>query len=268
VGSPGTSRDEAPRPRRILLADADAFYVAVARLVDPEGAGRARLLLVGGSPEGRGVVTSASYETRVYGVRSAMPMAQALRLCPGATVVGVPRRACAEKSAEIRGELERHAPVVEPASIDEFYLDLSGTESLYGGETLSATARRIRDAVRAATGISISMGGGTSKLVAKVAAERAKPHAGGDGIHVVEPGAEADFLSPLPLASIPGVGPRFAERLKRRGLVLVQDALPLDRGELTRWLGPATGAWLYDRIRGTDPSRVEPRGVPKSVSRE
>jgi len=254
--------------RRILLADADAFYVAVARQVDPERAGRARLLLVGGSPEGRGVVTSASYETRAYGVRSAMPMAQALRLCPGATVVGVPRRACAEKSAEIRAELERHAPVVEPASIDEFYLDLTGTESLYGGETLAATARRIRDAVLVASGITLSLGGGASKLIAKLAAERAKPHRGGDGVHVVDPGNEAAFLSGLELAAIPGVGPKFAERLRRRGLVMVPDALALDRATMTHWFGPGTGAWLYDRIRGVDGSAVVPHGVPKSVSRE
>jgi len=263
--SPGR---EGPSVRRILLADADAFYVAVARQEDPEGAGRAQLLLVGGSPERRGVVTSASYETRVYGVRSAMPMAQALRLCPGATVVGVPRRACATKSAEIKHELERYAPIVEPASIDEFYLDLTGTESLYGGEPLAATARRIREAVLSGSGITISVGGGTSKLIAKLAAERAKPHAGGIGVCVVDPGTEAAFLSELALAALPGVGPKFAERLKRRGLVSVRDALSLDPGTMAQWFGPTTGAWLYNRIRGIDTSSVEPHGMPKSVSRE
>src|SRR6266702_2911848 len=105
-----------PPVRRILLADADAFYVAVARLVDPEGAGRAPLLIVGGSAEHRGVVTSASYEARAYGVRSAMSMARAMRLCPDALVVPVPWEACSEKSREIRRVLERWAPVVEQAS--------------------------------------------------------------------------------------------------------------------------------------------------------
>jgi DNA polymerase-4 len=136
-------------PRRILLIDADAFFVAVARLVDPEGAGRAPLLIVGGSPEGRGVVCSASYETRAFGVRSAMPTAHALRLCPRALLVPVPRRACVEKSRAIRRVLERFAPVVQAASIDEWYLDLGGTEALYQHEPLEATARRVRDAVRA-----------------------------------------------------------------------------------------------------------------------
>lgn len=114
--------------RRVLLVDCDQFFVQCARLADPDGAGREPLLLVGGSAEGRGVVTSASYETRVYGVRSGMPTSQAQRLCPQAKVVPVPRGVCGAKSREIRTVLERFTPVVEPASIDEAYLDLTGTE--------------------------------------------------------------------------------------------------------------------------------------------
>src|SRR3954463_16177572 len=113
---------------RILLADADAFFVGVPRLVDPEGAGKAPLLIVGGSRESRGVVCSASYETRKFGVRSAMPISRALRLCPNAMCVPVPMKACGVKSREIRQVLERYAPLVESASIDEWYLDLTGTE--------------------------------------------------------------------------------------------------------------------------------------------
>src|SRR5688572_23060221 len=124
---------------RILLADADAFYVAVARMVDPEGAGKAPLLIVGGSRESRGVVCSASYETRKYGVRSAMPISRALRLCPEAVCVPVPRKACSVKSHEIHEVLSRHAPVVEGASIDEWYLDLGGTEGVYHDEELAVT---------------------------------------------------------------------------------------------------------------------------------
>src|SRR5215218_5971187 len=154
-------------PRRILLADADAFYVAVARMVDPQGAGKAKLLIVGGSAESRGVVCSASYETRRFGVRSAMPISRALRLCPDAMCVPVPRKACSTKSHEIRTVLERFAPVVEGASIDEWYLDLGGTEKLYEGESLAMTAHRIRTEVVKQTKLSVSIGGGTSKLVAK-----------------------------------------------------------------------------------------------------
>src|SRR6267154_3110278 len=111
--------------RQILLADADAFYVAVARAVDPDGAGKAALLIVGGSRDSRGVVCSASYETRKFGVRSAMPIARALRLCPEALCVPVPFKECVRKSAEIRDLLHRYAPIVEGASIDEWYLDLT-----------------------------------------------------------------------------------------------------------------------------------------------
>src|SRR5690606_4682649 len=204
-----------PLPRRILLVDADAFFVAVARLADPEGAGRARLLIVGGSPEGRGVVTSASYEARQYGVRSAMPMARALRLCPKAMRVRVPFDMCRRKSREIRAVLERFAPVVTSASIDEWYMDMGGTEALYDGEPLRDTAHRIRSAVLEETDLSVSIGGGTSRLVAKLAVERAKPKpgTGADGVHVVAPGDEAAFLRTFMLADIPGVGPRLQQRL-------------------------------------------------------
>src|SRR6266699_3204071 len=129
-GPPAPLPAPPPAPR-ILLADADAFYVAVARLEDPDGAGRAPLLIVGGSAERRGVVTSASYEARAFGVQSAMPMARALRLCPGATVVPVPWEACAEKSRAMREVLRRFTPAVEQASSDEFYVDMTGTARLY-----------------------------------------------------------------------------------------------------------------------------------------
>ena len=141
-----------PRVPRILLADADAFFVAVARLVDPEGAGRATLLVVGGRPGSRGVVCSASYEARAFGVRSGMSISQALRLCPAAMAVPVPRRACGEKSRAIQDVLTRFAPVVAAASVDEFYLDLTGTEAMYQHEPLERTAQRIRAAVIAETG--------------------------------------------------------------------------------------------------------------------
>src|SRR5438034_4128839 len=141
--------------RRILLADADAFYVAVARAVDPDGAGKAALLIVGGTRESRGVVCSASYETRKFGVRSAMSIAQALRLCPQAMCVPIPGKACSAKHREIRAVLERHAPVVEGASIDEWYMDLTGTEGVYRDEPLATTAHRTRTAVAKETGLTV-----------------------------------------------------------------------------------------------------------------
>src|SRR5437660_1364207 len=125
------------------------------------------LRLDGGAPERRGVVTSASYEARAYGVHSAMPMARAVRLCPGATVVPVPWEACADKGREIGAVLRGFTPAVEQASSDEFYLDLSGTERLYHDEPLATTAGRIRDAVLAETTLSLPIGGATPKPVAK-----------------------------------------------------------------------------------------------------
>jgi DNA polymerase-4 len=255
---------------RVLQVDADAFYVQVARLVDPDGAGKAELLLVGGSPTGRGVVTSASYACRRFGVQSGMPMARAIRLCPDAMVVGVPRRATSERSRAIVRVLERFTPVVEPASIDEMYLDLSGTERLYNDEPLETTARRIREAVRRETEITVSVGGGTNRLIAKLAAGRAKPHRtpAADGVIVVPPGDEASFLATFDLADIPGVGPRFQQRLTALGLVTVPDALKRERAALRRWLGEHAGDWLYDRIRGVATSRVEHRAQQKSLSRD
>jgi DNA polymerase-4 len=254
---------------RILQVDADAFYVQVARLRDPEGAGRAELLLVGGSPQGRGVVTSASYAARKHGARSGMPTAQALRLCPDATVVGVPRRACSDTSRAIVAVLEQFTPVVEPASIDEMYLDLTGTEGLYRGETLEDTARRIRRTVLQQTEIAVSIGGGTTRLVAKLAAKRAKPHrTEAGGVVVVPPGGEAAFLQGFDLADIPGVGPRFQDRLGALGLVAVRDALRHDLATLQRWLGERAGQWLHRRIRGIDSTPVEHRARAKSISRD
>jgi DNA polymerase-4 len=256
--------------RRILLADADAFFVAVARMVDPEGAGKAPLLIVGGTRESRGVVCSASYEARKYGVRSAMPIARALRLCPQAMCVPVPRRACSEKSRQIRAVLDRFAPIVAGASVDEWYLDLGGTEGLYANEPLAVTAARIRESVSAATTLSVSIGGGTNKLVAKLAVERAKPKpgSGATGVHIVAPGDEARFLATFDLADIPMIGPRFQERLAKLGMRSVTDVLQYDAATLAQWLGGREAGWLYHRVRGIDTTEIEAHGDAKSISRD
>src|SRR5262249_21392857 len=147
-----------------------------------------------------------------------------------AMCVPVPRRACGDKSREIRAVLERFAPIVAGASIDEWYMDLGGTEGLYGGEPLAETARRMRAAVAEETGLSVSIGGGTTKLVAKLAVERAKPKpgTGATGIHVVPAGEEETFLATFDLADIPLVGPRFQERLARLGMKRVTDVVQYD----------------------------------------
>ena len=257
------SRAAAP-PRRILLADADAFYVSVARLLDPEGAGKAKYLIVGGSSRQRGVVTSASYEARKFGVTSAMPMARAIRLCPEATVVPVPMEACGEKSREIREVLRRFTPDVEAASIDEFYLDMSGTERLYKDEPLEVTARRMREEVLRDTKLSVSIGGGTSRLVAKMAAGASKP----GGVRIVPPGGEGAFLREFQLADIPMVGAKFQERLARYNLKSVDDALAAGVDRLRDWLGEREGLWLWDSIHGISSAVVTTHDGQKSISRD
>jgi DNA polymerase-4 len=250
--------------RKILLADCDAYFVQVAKLEDPEGAGKEELLLVGGTAEGRGVVTSASYACRQYGVRSGMPTAKALRLCPRAKVVGVPRRALSRKHNEIKEILQRYTPLVEAASIDEFYLDLTGTEKVHRTDDLRQLATRIREHVLEATQISISIGGGTSRVVAKTAAKKAKPA----GVFVVDAGKEIEYMQDLEIGAIPGVGPKFQEKLRSYGLVYIRDVLPFNVEALIDWFGEGTAHWLYERTRGVDGGEVEPHSAAKSISRD
>ena len=198
-----------------------------------------------------------------------MPMARALRLCPQAMCVPVPGKACREKHREIRAVLDKHSPVVQSASIDEWYLDLGGTEALYTGATLEHLAHRIRNAVITETGLTVSIGGGTSKLVAKLAVEKAKPKPDNDanGVNIVAPGAELDFMKTLMLADIPGIGPKTTARLSARGLRRVVDVLALDNAALSRLVG-RDASWLAERVRGVDEGEVADREFAKSISRD
>ena len=250
-------------PRKILLVDCDSFFVQVARLEDPEGVGKEPLLLVGGRSD-RGVITSASYAAREFGVRSGMPARRARQLCPAAVVVPVPRGACVERSRAVRAVLDDLSPVVQAASIDEFYLDLTGTERMLKGEELAATADRIRRVVRERTEVAVSLGGGTQRVVAKVATRLAKP----DGVHVVPPGGEAAFMAGFRLEQLPGIGPAFLEQLKKKGLRTCAEAAGVEREWLARWFGPGRGAWLWERVRGIDASEVDARERRKSISSE
>ncbi len=164
----------------------------------------------------------------------------------------------------------RFAPVVEGASIDEWYLDLGGTEGVYHNEPLEMTAHRIRDEVKRVTSLSVSIGGGTNKLVAKLAVERAKPKpgSGASGVHVVPPGFEAEFLETFALAEIPLIGPKFQERLAAYGMTMVPDVLQYDQATLQAWFGKREAEWLWDRVRGINDSEVDPGGDQKSLSRD
>ena len=199
-----------------------------------------------------------------------MPISRALRLCPQAMCVPVPRRVCGEKSRKIRAVLERYAPVVQSASVDEWYMDLGGTEGLYEQEALAVTARRIRESVARETKLSVSIGGGTTRLVAKLAVERAKPKpdTGATGVHIVAPGCEGTFLETFELAEIPLIGPRFQERSAKLGMRTVPDVLQYDVQTLKQWLSAREAEWLFDRVRGIDHSELEAHGDAKSISRD
>src|SRR6185436_11074976 len=163
------------------------------------------------------------------------------------------------------------------ASSDEFYLDMTGTEKLYRNEPLATTAQRIREAVRQETGLTVSIGGGTSRVIAKLAATMAKPSpapvgrgARGEvpGVYIVEAGSELDFMRQFSLADIHGVGPRFQERLAKLGLRSVDDALSRDLPTLIRWLGDRGGKWLHNRVRGIDGGEAITQAAAKSISRD
>jgi len=199
-----------------------------------------------------------------------MPISRALKLCPKAMCVPVPRGACSKKSHEIAAVLRRFAPVVECASIDEWYLDLTGTEGIYPGRTLDDVALAIRNAVQDETGLSVSFGGGSSRLVAKLAVElaKSKPDRPTNGVFVVPTGAEPDFMQRFQLGDLPGVGPKFRARLDQLGLRSVPDLLAKDAATLTRLIGEREAEWLSRRARGVDESTVSERDVPKRMSHE
>ncbi len=257
-----------PPPRRILHYDIDTFFTQCAAAEWPETAGKAELLVVGGSAQSRGVVTSASYKAREFGIRAGMPAAQAHRLCPQALFVPVPREMVGRKSRAVVAAIEARCPHVAPRGVDEGYVDLTGTDALPTFADAGAFARALRAAVRDETGMTLSMAVAPNILVAKVAVDYAKPGRGGDGVIVVEPGAVAAFMARLALGELPGIGPVFADRLARMGLTRVPDVLPLDVATLERMLGANTGRWLHERVRGIHDAPVERRRVQKSVGRE
>ena len=246
-------------PRRIAHFDLDTFFVSVERARDPSLAGKP--VLVGGRGP-RGVVASASYESRRFGCRSAQPMAQALRLCPEAIVVAPDFERYAGRSRAFHAILRETAPIVEPGGIDEAYADLTGLGE--GGAGARAAAERVRARTRAELALPVSVCIAGSRTAAKVGSDRAKP----DGLIEAPAGGDAAFLAPLPLRELPLVGPRFGERLAALGVRTIGDAAALDRRWLERRFGKA-GLLLADRARGIDPTPVRAgRRDAKSISRE
>ncbi len=240
--------------------DLDAFFAAVEELEQPEL--RAVPLVVGGDPHGRGVVATANYVARQFGIRSAMACAEALRRCPHATFVRPRMSVYRDYSREVWARVREIVPTVEQAGIDEGYLDLGAVAPAF--DDARAVAEAVQAVVRARTRLSCSLGVATSKVVAKVASDRRKPC----GLTVVRPGREAAFLAPFPIRLLPGVGPRAEERLERAGIATIGALAALDDAGLRQLLPGKVGRELRNRARGIDPRTLEVSTERISISNE
>ncbi len=258
------------RPPLIIHADADAFFAQVETIKNPSLVGKP--VIVGGTTN-RGIVTSATYEARAMGVYTTMPIAQARRLCPNGVFLPGDHAEYARFSERMFEVFESFTPAIEGTSVDEAYLDFTGCERLHGIRGwapmeegtpggVSLLAEKLRNQVKARTGLRVSIGVASSKLVAKVATDFGKP----GGITVIFPGREAAFLSPMPVGTIPGIGAKSAAVLERAGIARLGALAATPEDRLVRLFGPGAG-WLAHRARGEDESRVESGGLPKSTGR-
>lgn len=245
----------------ILHLDMDAFYAAVEQASKPSLRGKA--VVVGGLGP-RGVVATASYEARVFGVHSAMPMGQARRLAPHAAYL-VPRFAFYRSiSEQVMGLLRDLSPLVEPLSLDEAFVDLEAGGAAWDEGSARLAGTKLRADIRAVTGLTGSVGLAASKMLAKIASERAKP----DGLVLIEPGTERALLGPLPVRTLPGVGPATGDHLRRAGIHTVEELAEAGEAELVRLLGKAHGHALYAMALARDERSVVAERETKSVSVE
>jgi DNA polymerase-4 len=248
-----------PVSRVVLHADMDAFFASVEQRDHPELRGRP--VIVGGAG-GRGVVAAASYEARPFGVRSAMPTAEALRLCPQAIVVPGDLGKYRRISRQLRALFEELSPVVEPIALDEACIDITASLTLLG--TPLDIGRRLRARVRAETGLAVSVGIAPTRMVAKIASDVAKP----DGLCEVRPDEVASFLAPLGVERLRGVGPVTRAALVRRGLATIADLLACPPAVLARHVGRSAADVLSRLARGEDARLVEPDRAARSIGEE
>lgn len=247
----------------ILHLDLDAFFASVEQRDKPSLRGKP--VIVGGTG-GRGVVAAASYEARAFGVHSAMPTAQARRLCPHAAFLRGRFAAYSQTSKVVMDVLREFTPVVEPLSLDEAYLDLNaGDFACLDSQSVNEIGKELKEQVHRATGgLRASVGAGSSKLIAKIASDLDKP----DGLVVVAPGMEQDLLRPMLVSVIPGIGPATTQRLRQAGVQTVGDAEGLDESELIQLLGQSHGASLFKVVRAQDDRPVIATRETKSISVE
>jgi DNA polymerase IV len=240
--------------------DLDAFFAAVEELEDPDL--RTKPLVVGGDPHGRGVVATANYEARTFGIHSAMSCAEALRRCPGAVFVRPRHSVYREYSQHVWDTVRGVVPTVEKTGIDEGYLDVGEVADDF--LTARKVAEAVQTAVRAATSLSCSLGVSTSKVVAKIASDHRKPA----GLTVVPSGSEARFLAPFDVRRLPGVGPKAEERLVAAGVETIGSLAQVADADLRRLLPGSVGKVLRDRARGIDPRGLELQTERISISVE
>ncbi len=240
--------------------DLDAFFASVEQLDNPDYRGKP--VIVGGDPGKRGVVSTCSYEARAFGVHSAMPMAKAVQLCPQAIFVSGRMYRYHEKSREVMGIFSEFSPEVRQLSVDEAFLDLSGTERLFGPP--AETAARLKETVRERTGLTVSVGAATNRYIAKIASGLSKP----DGLVVVEPGDEAAFMASLRLKDVWGVGEKTRARLEAAGLPTVALLKACPERTLATIVGNAGAAWIHTVLSGGDPGIFAEEAATRSVSSE
>jgi DNA polymerase-4 len=246
-----------PAEATILHVDMDAFFVSVELLERPELRGKP--VVVGGRPDQRGVVSAASYEARKFGIHSAMPLRTAAKLCPHAIFLDGHHQKYGEWSDRVATILAQFSPIVEMVSIDEAYLDLAGTERLYGPPF--AAAHKLLTAITACTGLPCSAGLASTRLVAKVCSDQAKPK----GLLWIPPGQEAQFLAPLPVRKIPGIGEVTERALRALGIDYVHQLSDAGLERLEKIFGQ-WGTALYRKARGGDSYEFVLDAEPKSIS--
>ena len=245
--------------RRIMHIDLDAFFVSVEQQENPELKGKP--VVVGGRPQGRGVVASASYEARAFGLHAGMPLATASRLCPQAIFIEGSFPKYRHASERFMTILADFSPYVEPLGLDEAYLDVTGFESIYG--SIHQMAVKIKQRIKDELGLCASVGIANCKVVAKVASELSKP----DGLLEIAAGNERSFLAPLPVAKLPGIGRKTERILNGLGINTIEELSIMSLGALKSHFG-AFGEVLHRFARGTDDREVEPPAATKSISRE